>query len=68
MLGAAHIVHPYTRPSSDGGTVPSLVDPDQLFNTCNPDESLNFSESRLSLGMARVSIGYNTSANSMVGN
>jgi hypothetical protein len=27
---------------SDGGTVPSLAEADRLFNTVNPDESLNF--------------------------
>merc|ERR1719319_467883 len=50
--------------TSDGGTVPSLEAADRLFNTVNPDESLNFSESRLSLGLSRVSLGYNTSSQS----
>ena len=43
--------------TSDGGTVPSLAEADRLFNTVNPDESLNFNESRLSLGMGRLSMG-----------
>merc|ERR1719229_177246 len=49
--------------------VPSLADADRLFNTVNPDESLNFSESRLSLGLGRLSMGYNsnnTSGSSVV--
>merc|ERR1719319_351243 len=50
--------------TGDGGTVPSLEAADRLFNTVNPDESLNFSESRLSLGLSRVSLGYNTSSQS----
>ena len=29
----------------------------QVFTPVNPDESLNFNESRLSLGMGRLSIG-----------
>ena len=29
----------------------------QVFNPVNPDESLNFNESRLSLGMGRLSMG-----------
>ena len=55
--------------TSDGGMVPSLADADRLFNTVNPDESLNFSESRLSLGLGRLSMGYNsnnTSGSSVV--
>ena len=55
--------------TSDGGTVPSLAEADRLFNTVNPDESLNFSESRLSLGLGRLSMGFtsnNTSGSSVV--
>ena len=41
-----------------------MSEAEEVFPPANPDESLNFNESRLSLGMGRLSMGslggYNT--------
>jgi hypothetical protein len=38
------------------GTIPTLEQADRLFSTSNPEDSFSFNESRLSLGMGRLSI------------
>jgi len=40
------------------GFVPTLEEADDFFNAENPDESMCFNESKLSLGMGRPSLGY----------
>jgi len=39
------------------GLIPSLAEAEEIFTPVNPDESLNFNESRLSLGLGRLSMG-----------
>lgn len=39
------------------GLIPSMAEADEIFTPVNPDESLNFNESRLSLGLGRLSMG-----------
>ena len=34
-----------------------MAEADEVFTPVNPDESLNFNESRLSLGLGRLSMG-----------
>ena len=49
-----------------GHVATAHVSPDpvvQVFTPVNPDESLNFNESRLSLGLGRASIGSTNSNN-----
>ena len=44
-----------------------MSEAEEVFPPVNPDESLNFNESRLSLGLGRLSIGsgYNTPLDGM---
>ena len=39
------------------GHLPNMAEADEVFTPVNPDESLNFNESRLSLGLGRLSMG-----------
>ena len=51
------------------GHIPNMSEAEEVFPPVNPDESLNFNESRLSLGMGRLSVGslggYNTPIDGM---
>ena len=39
------------------GHIPNMSEAEEVFPPVNPDESLNFNESRLSLGLGRLSMG-----------
>ena len=45
------------------GHIPNMSEAEEVFPPVNPDESLNFNESRLSLGLGRASIGSTNSNN-----
>jgi len=51
------------------GHIPNMSEAEEVFPPVNPDESLNFNESRLSLGLGRLSMGsvggYNTPIDGM---
>ena len=53
------------------GHIPNISEAEEVFPPVNPDESLNFNESRLSLGLGRLSMGsgggggYNTPLDGM---
>ena len=54
---ARHYIDYIDSTFTSEGLIPSMAEADELFNQVNPDESLNFNESRLSLGMGRLSMG-----------
>jgi len=54
---ARHYIDYIDSTFTSEGHVPSMAEADELFTPVNPDESLNFNESRLSLGLGRLSMG-----------
>ena len=54
---ARHYIDYLDSTFTSEGVVPSLAQAEEIFPPPNPDESLNFNESRLSLGLHRLSVG-----------
>ena len=54
---ARHYIDYIDSTFTNEGQIPSMAEAEELFAPVNPDESLNFNESRLSLGMGRLSMG-----------
>jgi len=54
---ARHYIDYIDSTFTSEGQIPSMAEAEEIFNTVNPDESLNFNESRLSLGLGRLSLG-----------